>query len=293
MAENIENRIGEYWSKKQKSSNRWWFDKRILRYINNLVYGQRIDGRSEGITRLLKDYGPFNIGVSVGCGIASKELRLMRRGIVNRFDLYELSENRIKQGKAGAKKNNLSERVQFFNKDVFQKTLVENNKYDFVHWNSSLHHMFDVDLAIKWSKAVLKPGGVLYMEEYTGPNRIQYTDEMLSLANKIRASLPEHLFIKSDGSRYSLVTGRTNKEALIEKDPSEAPDSERILPCLIKHFPNAQIFPEGGLVYNISLKGLYDNLQNESDEFVQVLMIADELAIKMGYSLRHSAIAAK
>ncbi|MEQ8925661.1 MAG: methyltransferase domain-containing protein [Fulvivirga sp.] len=289
----IDKQIGDYWSKKKTSRNRWWFDPRIIQYINYLVCGERLNGRSEGIISKLRKIGPFEKGISVGCGVASKELRLLRKGIVNHFDLYELSEERIKKGQINAKKNNLHAKVNFNQGDVFSSDQVKDNSYDFVHWNSSLHHMFDVDSALTWSKRKLKTGGVLYLEEYTGPNRLQYTDEMLQLANSIRRALPERLFLKEDGEKYAIETGRINKEKLIEMDPSEAPDSENIIPSLLKHFPQAEVFPEGGLVYNISLKGLYDNLQKESEEYVQTLMIADELAIKLGFSLRHSAIAQK
>jgi hypothetical protein len=36
--------------------------------------------------------------------------------------------------------------------------------------------MFDVDGAVAWSKTVLKPGGVMYVEEFVGPDRFQWSD---------------------------------------------------------------------------------------------------------------------
>ncbi|NJR44624.1 MAG: hypothetical protein HC775_01735 [Hyellaceae cyanobacterium CSU_1_1] len=79
-----------------------------------------------------------------------------------------------------------------------------------------------------------------------------------------------------------------------QRDPSEAADSENILPSLLKYFTDAQITNTGGAVYNTILADMLTNIDKHSEIFVlDLLMIIDELLAELGENQYATAIAIK
>lgn len=299
--------IGGHWSNvtKNNSNNknlklRWWQSQYIIKYINQLICGENIPGVSQGLINTVKKRAsssiPFEKGVSIGGGAGQKEINLIKQGIVKSFDLYELSEARISEGMDLAKKHSIEGQINFIYGDAFE-LVTQVEKYDFVHWNNSLHHMMDVDKAIEWSRAVLKDGGLFYMDDFIGASRFQWPDKQLEIASKIR-----HSFI---GSKYLLnpktevdylrtEMTRPNKEKLIQDDPSEAADSDKIIPAILKCFPNADIKYTGGVVYHLALSDMLHNFDDEDDKILlDLLMIIESLCIDLGQTHYGIALAFK
>jgi len=83
---------------------------------------------------------------------------------------------------------------------------------------------------------------------------------------------------------------------LIQRDPSEAADSDRIVNSILRYFPNAEVKDTGGIVYNLALQDMLGNFdeENEYDRILlDLLMIIDELCIGLGHSLQGVALAVK
>jgi ubiquinone/menaquinone biosynthesis C-methylase UbiE len=87
--------------------------------------------------------------VSVGCGDGAMEMKLVAAGVVNSFDLYEITPLRIQMGLERAREMGVVDRVRFHEADAFQEC--KTTDYDLVYWNNALHHMLDADAAIAWS----------------------------------------------------------------------------------------------------------------------------------------------
>jgi SAM-dependent methyltransferase len=300
---NLNDKIGSYWSSVAKQSEdlrvRWWQSPHIIRHINKKIAGSPLDGFSAGIAQRAKEIAgdrfPFSRGVSIGCGSGQKEMALIRQGLVSSFDLYELSEVRIEQGRELASKLGVEDKVTFYLGDAFE--IVKNKEcFDFVHWNNSLHHMFDVEASIKWSYDVLRKGGMFYMDDYVGPTRFQWSDKMLEIVSKVRSVLPENYLVnpKNPNSLLPKHINRPRVEELIQIDPSEAADSERILDCVNKYFPNAEITLTGGVIYHLTLSDILHNFDESKDRYLlDILMIVDDLCAELGESTYATAIAVK
>ena len=68
--------------------------------------------------------------------------------------------------------------------------------------------MFDVPMALAWSRDVLRSGGLLLIDEFVGPSRMRFDDETLDYANAVRGMLPERLLARPrGGSRSAGSTG--------------------------------------------------------------------------------------
>ena len=300
-----QKKIGDHWSRRKLAPHahlklRWWQSKRIIRHINKLVCGADVAGFSQGLVEWVRARAgsqlPFGKGISVGGGAGQKEMELMRQGIVHTFDIYEYSDVRIQTGINLAKTNGLESRVHFVHGDAFGLVVPE-QQYDFVHWNNALHHMLDVDRAVAWSKDVLRPGGLFYMDDFVGASRFQWPDEQLELATRIRHIFKSTKFMADPrGGAGSLreIVARPNKDKLIEDDPSEAADSEQIIGAIHKHFPNVDFKATGGVVYHLALNDMLHNFDEEDDKvLIDLLMLIDELCVRLGQTHYGVALAFK
>ncbi len=300
----IMQRISRRWSGKKANGSdlctRWWQSQRVVSNINKLICGSPVQGRSQGLLESLRANSSINLplmrAVSIGCGNGIKELRLIKQGVVETFDLYELSEERITEGKQNARKLGIEDRINFIHGDAFESN--PKSVYDMVHWNSSLHHMFDVDHAILWSKIALKDGGVFYMDDFVGPTRFQWSDKSLMLASRVREILRETKYIKDyrkEGQNLSCSIKRPNPLHIENDDPSEAVDSSNIVKSIREHFPDASIQFTGGTIYHLVLADMLANFQENvlDNAVLDLLMLIDELSIDQYESLNAVALAIK
>jgi glycosyltransferase involved in cell wall biosynthesis/SAM-dependent methyltransferase len=281
------DRVGDCWSQQWENLSEekiaWWHSDYAIRRINALVADIDSPIPSAGITQLLKNHlngRKLKLGVSVGFGTGEKEIRLLEQGLVEKFMLFELSEKAVAMATANAEKAGLSQRVEIYHEDAFSHDF-SNAEVDLVHWNNALHHMFDVDAAVKWSRDILVPGGAFYMDDYVGPNRFQNPEHALNLVNQIYADIPDKYKKLKGTELYKGPAGNIDPDMI--EDPSEAVDSERILDAVKKHFPNAQIVLTGGLLYFGALTSLWANFDETDEEdrhILNLIMDADALLAK-------------
>lgn len=277
--------IADCWDKrtlaKEPSRFRWWNSDRIIRHVNKIVCGKDVPGVSQGAVQLLKSmvHGKsFDRGLSIGCGKAFKEIRLLKLGIVKTFDLYELSHESVNVAQSAIDKHGLTERVNIYNDDFFRSTPVR--KYDFVHWDNSLHHMFDCDKAIAETYALLTNNGVFFMNDFVGSSRFQWSDQELEIINSFRSCFPDYVFRLPGGLVVDRIVLRPDLDAMISKDPSEAADSDSIIPSLKKRTRNPRIIFTGGTIYHSGLNDILSNISENSPLLSRALEIDQSVSIQ-------------
>jgi hypothetical protein len=279
------------------SRGRWWQSPTICSHLNRTICGELVPGLGAGNVAALRRRFPgrvFGRGISVGAGGAPLETMLVQAGIVERFDLYEIAQARIEQGRIQAAAQGLADRLVYYNANAF--TSASPGTYDLVNWFDSLHHMFDVVESLAWSRTVLAENGVLLLDEFVGPTHMQYTDRQLDLAAAARACLPKRYLANPSwpDELLPLRESRPDIEAMKQVDPTECADSGRILPALQLIFPDAEIIPTGGVIYHLALSDVLANIHEKGDAaLLNSLLLADDLCIALGQSLRAFAIALK
>lgn len=285
-----------YWSAPQNpGKTRWWQSPTILRHINRLVCGEPLAGAWAGLTERMRRESPdgWERGISIACGAGVKEIELVKQGLVRHFDLFEISEVRARQGMELARQHGVSDRVDFHICDAFEEDL---GQYDLVYWNNALHHMLDTHAAVAWSRERLVLGGSFVMDDFVGPNRHQWTEAELDIAQMVRELVPEQYLRHplSPQSRIALRPTPHPASELIRRDPTEAADSENIVPAVNKYFPNAEIIYTGGIVYQLALSDVIANFTEDEDlPLLNALLLADEGYARAGLSHYAVAIARK
>lgn len=284
-------RAARHWDERSKRRHafvavRWWQSPQILRHINRRLCGEPLDGFAAGLrARLARELGGKVLarGVSVGCGNGSKEMELLKAGLVEDFDLFEISQVRVSHGLDRAKSEGLSDRVHFSLGDAFEAAWEA--RYDLVYWDNALHHMLDVRAACAWSRRVLRPGGYIVVNDYIGADRFQHSDRALEYASRVRRSLP-HRFLE-DGARPGTFlpeqVQRSDPDKLIAQDPTEAADSSRIVAEVARNFPGGRWVMLGGAIYHTGLNGLIWNFDRYgSDGLLDGYLIVDDLLSELG-----------
>ncbi len=198
------------------------------------------------------------------------------------FDLFDISPGNVELGRQEAVRLGFGDRVNFRVADAF--VTARDTDYDLVYWNNALHHMPDVEAAIKWSHDRLKPGGLFAMDDYVGPDRFQWTDENVKWANLVRAAMSERLLGNpyASGSLLSREIFRPTVESMIAVDPSEAMDSARTISAIHNNFPVVEIIPTGGALYNLALSDAISNFTTADDMVClrQILLLDQLLAVQ-------------
>lgn len=304
MNENTENKVDNYWSKhwsehdgkKAPARNGWWESPHIVRHVNKTICGEALEGWNAGPMKLLRQaLLPDNTveeALSVGCGLAHKEMDLLQKGLVQHFTCFDLSEEAIRIAKNRAEEKGLSDRILLLKEDFFESEYA-NKKYDMVFWDNSLHHMMDAVYAIEKSYDVLNKGGIFFCHDYVGKSRFQFSDMEMAIINGVRIMLPDSLFAGVEqGTATPRFVSRPKLEYMMATDPSEAADSESILPGIAKVFPEALVIPTGGLIYFLGLEGILWNIEDDS-LLLEYLLSLDDEAIRMGLTAYAFALAVK
>ena len=293
-------RASAYWDRIVPSPqrSRWWNWPRIIEFQNERICGKLVQGWGAGlVTELRKrSHGlAFSRGISVACGNGSKEMVLLRAGVVQHFDLFEISEARIAQGRDLYAAAGLSERVTWHVDDGVE-ILSRGPGYDLVFWDNALHHMPNTSRAVAASLAGLKPGGAFVMNDFVGANRFQWNDREMRFASAVRRGMPARLMrhLRNPDAMIPSTVRRPDRAKMIEIDPSEAGDSENILPAIRKILPNPTVWLLGGAIYHLALNDVLGNMDPEVDKaLLESLLVLETAMIEMGESQYAACISLK
>lgn len=276
----MQKKIGAYWdrqsTKKSEGRYRWWLSPTIIRHINYKICGEYLDGFNAGALKLLKEKQKGRVlesAISVGCGNGRQEMELLEQGLVKHISCYELSEICIEKGKRIAQEKGLSDRIIFHLGDFYESEENREEFFDMVFWNGSLHHMLDVEEAVKISHKILRTGGIFFCNDYVGASRFQWSDLEIAIINGVRASMPDEIF-----QNHNRWVKRPDIERMKESDYSEAADAENIIPSIKKLFNSPRIINTGGTIYHPCLNDILKNIPEDSELLEQCLSIDDDVA---------------
>ena len=177
---------------------------------------------------------PFARGLSIGCGSGLLERDVLAKGICEAMEGIDFSEESLEQARFAAEEEHLSDRLEYRAEDINALKLPR-ARYDIVFFHGSLHHIRQVERVLTEVRQALMPGGIVYLDEYMGPSRSEWTDEGWGFARSAFDSLPEEL-----KNRPNLMI------PLPMDDPSESIRSSAIRPAAARLFEILEERPYGG-----------------------------------------------
>ncbi len=259
-----------------KTSSDFWIIPELIRYWNKKISG---DAAIEYEAYVSKKYLSEKRGLrllSVGCGEGVHERNFAKQSRFSEIIGVDLSEKRIQTASKQAREKKLP--ISYFSED-FRTLNFQKASFDVILFNASLHHFDKIAFFLKNDiKPLLKNDGILVINEYSGPNRLQWTNQQLEAANKLLKTLPKKYKILIDGKTEKKKVYRPGLLRMLMVDPSEAPDSKNLLSALHQNFEILEETKLGGNLLHCLLKGIAHNFLSPNIETKEILerLIATE-----------------
>jgi SAM-dependent methyltransferase len=192
----------------------WMADPAVRQAINRRVSG---DPNCWPLDWFQKKYLPVtrDLALSVGCGIGALERAAARLRIARRIVGVDGSPASLEMAQELAAReghSNIEYRAGNFNDLVLPA-----GAFDVIFFHASMHHVGNLEGLFEQIARSLRPGGLLYIDEYIGPSRHEWNADALDFADALYRMLPR-LWRRRDRLVYPIEPD----------DPSEAIRSAEI-----------------------------------------------------------------
>lgn len=264
----------DFWAKARAAGEErfHWLTHPVTRaHINERISG---DHRRTAIDHWQAHFlpSPAPAALSIGCGFGSLERELVSRDMVQHVLGIDVSAGAIEAARAAAEQAGLSHRITYEVVDINVADLGV-DRFDAVFGHHSVHHVYGLEHMFAAVRRALRPGGLLFLDEYVGVSKWQVSDDVLGLMNSIVERLP---------AKYRYVFGtnppearermyRTSLRWFEDNDPSESVRSGEIIPVLRQYFDIVDERPYGGALLHLVLSMIAGNF-DEADEADRTLL---------------------
>ncbi|HEX8252642.1 MAG TPA: class I SAM-dependent methyltransferase [Thermoanaerobaculia bacterium] len=185
----------------------------------------------------------------LGCGEGWLERALAEWPFVAHIDAVDFAEHAVARARGLARG---IAKIEYGVVDLNRDELPA-NAYDVVVAHSVLHHVENLEHAYAQIERTMRPNATLVVNEYVGPNRFQYSDDVLAIINALLRCLPPEL------RRPYAVRTRPTVDEMIASDPTEAVRAEEVLGVMEQRFEVLERKTLGGAILQHLL---YDIVQN-------------------------------
>lgn len=209
--------------------------------------------------------------LSLGSGAASHELAFARLPQFAEVRCVDIAGRLLAQAAAVAAAEGLTN---------FQTEVTDVNAlalpptaYDVVLFHSALHHFRDVDGIVARVRQTLQPDGLLVLNDFVGPARLQWTTAQLAETNRIlREVVPARFRVRYLSRQLKTSVSGPGRWRMLLADPSEAAESDRIVPALRRHFQPLEEAALGGNILTLVLKDIAHHFMRDDDPETRALL---------------------
>ena len=214
--------------------------------------------------KYLKDIKDIRM-LSVGCGTGARERKFGRYKNFQKIEGIDIAPSKIEEAISTARNDGLENIV--YQTGDFRSFIPEPGSYDVILFNSSLHHFSRIESLISNNVVpLLKSNGILVIFEYVGPKRLQWTNEQLDRVNALLNEMPEHFRRMPGGIEIKKRVYRPGLLRMMLVDPSEAAESDQIMPVVHRHFITVEEKKVGWELLQPLLKGISHNFLSDNEE---------------------------
>ncbi len=175
---------------------------------------------------------PCAKSMELGCGSATRSLRLFELGATREVAGIDLSSERVA---AGEEMRLARHAPGAFSVADVNTVNLPRATYDLIFSCHSFHHFQALEPLMDQVRAALTPRGLFVLEEYVGPSQFQWTDRQIALVRELTSLLPERLRAFRWGATKS-HEGRPTREAVVAVSPFESIRSADIVPLFVERF---------------------------------------------------------
>ena len=262
-------RIKNVWGSSDNPPTNWWSIPEIQKRWNLLITGDlNKEYQDYLVDKYCKDKNDLKL-ISPGCGSGEKELKYSKFDNIKSIKAFDIAPSNIKVARENAKRLG-RKNVEYFVDDV-SKFNFGRNEYNIVIFDSILHHIKNLDDILDKIYHSLSPDGIMVINEYVGPNRFQWSNEQLNIANRVLNNIPLSYRRRWRSENVKRKIYRPGLLRMYLSDPSEAVNSENILLEIRKRFRIIEEKPYGGNILHLVLKDISHNFNKDSIEGNKIL----------------------
>ncbi|HET7705943.1 MAG TPA: class I SAM-dependent methyltransferase [Thermoanaerobaculia bacterium] len=265
----------QFWDREiLEQSHVSWLEHPLIRaYVNEQIGGWPFDWfeRWLGGRR-------FERALSIGCGAGALERDLVRRGICANIDAFDGSVGSLRLARQEAVASGMAGRIRYFASN-FNEPVLPRRKYDLVLFHQSAHHVAKLEKLYRALLRSMKSDAILYLDEYVGPSRHDWSDELLAEHRRVFASLPREVR-DGDALPYPIQ----------DDDPSEAIRSSEIEHQLVFGFKTLERRPYGGTLLSVIFPRLRPGA---GDDVVRRLIDEEKRMLREGHDSYYKIIVAR
>lgn len=279
------NRVAEKWNNHQQSSD-YWIIPQLQQHWNTLISGNSEETYEFYVTKnYLANKNNLSL-LSIGCGEGLHERHFAQSGQFSKVIGVDISPKRIEKAQQLANEEKLP--IDYIAGDFHSMNLPKSS-FDVILFDSSLHHFSNIDAFLqKEILPLMKDDCILVINEYCGPNRLQWTKAQLNYANELLREIPKKYKVLVDGRSIKRKVYRPGLLRMFLVDPSEAPDSANLQKALYTHFSILEEKRIGNNILHILLKGIahhFVQTDSEKTALLSDLIAKDkEFVTKLGKS---------
>jgi SAM-dependent methyltransferase len=253
----------------------WMADQKVREYVNEAISGRPGDWPLDWFQKRFPR--KFNRALSIGCGTGALERDLVKRGICRRIDAFDGSVTSLLIAAEEARKSGGG--ICYFAAD-FNEPVLPRSHYDLVLVHQALHHVAKLEKLYRAIMRTLEPGGVLYIDEYVGPSRFEWNDELIDPQRRVYDSLPEDVRLRTElPFPYQ------------PDDPSEAFRSSEVIPLLEIGFSIEERRDYGGNVLSVLFPSI--DWQRADAGLIRTLIERERELLAEGASSYHAVVVAR
>ena len=290
MTDHETYKAAAFWDKEigARTHVSWMGDPAVRRYINGRVTAcdaWPLDWFEQWVaTNYRANRQPatepvFRQVLSIGCGTGALERDLVRRNMAVHVDAYDASPESIAVATSEAQLAGMATRITYLIAD-FNAPPRLRRTYDAIFFHQSLHHVWKLERLFGQTLRMLRSTGVVYLDEYVGPSRFEWTPELLRAQNELYAQLPPEVRKIAE-----------LPPPIQEDDPSEAFRSSEIIPLLERGFHVVERRDYGGTLLSILFPVI--DFTNAPPQFIDELIRAEEKLLDSGAPSYYTIIVAR
>lgn len=277
-----QHRVSDYWGQQfqaMRVDNSYWLNNKV---VEEATYRLMTGTPRHWLGWLLEDYfadRTFERSLSICCGDGAHEIQLYTSGKVRFVSGVDISEGAIKQAMERFKAAGAPpESYRFEVRDVNALQLTDN--YDLIFSTGALHHATNLEGLLETVEQALAPNGWFVVVEFIGPNRFQWTDRQIDVANQVLSVLDPAYLRDGRNTRFE----RPTIDSMLRCDPSEAVRSTEVYPLVKQYFDvRYERFYNGTLLHQLHplLRTEWANQgRRDFDSIVKLILLLEDLLIK-------------
>lgn len=258
-----QNRVASKWDNFQTESD-FWVIPEVKADWNFKISGDSSVTYEEYIAKKYLNSDSKLTLLSVGCGEGLHERNFAKQFPFSKIVGIDISPQSIAKAKDYAK---LEELTIDYQAGDFTKMNFENQKFDVILFDSSLHHFSTIASFLKTTiQPLLNDDGIVVVFEFCGPNRLQWRFSQLRKVNQILANLPENYRKLTNTNWIKRKAYRPGILRMFLVDPSEAPDSENLQKALHQNFDIVEEVKLGWTIIQPLFKNIAHHFVNDKPE---------------------------